>query len=263
MDEKKYIQTGTKENLFIITMNRPERGNALNLEMLDQLYELFMDIEENPEIQFVLIKANGKTFCSGADLEWMAKAADLTEDENLSECMKLADMYSKIANCSKICIAQVQGPCIGGGLGLLAACDFVFATEDSFFSFSEVKLGLAPATIAPFVIDRIGWHKARNLMLSGMKITSEMAFQTGLIDFLCNQNDLEEKVTGFLNELQEGEIHAQRTIKFVLRELKNKKAGKDSTAFTAGVLADIRKSQFAREGIHAFLNKRTPDWKKF
>lgn len=261
MKELHHIHTDFRDDVFRITLNRPERGNAINLQMIDQLANAFDEIENNSSVRIVLLKANGNSFCSGADLNWMANSVNLSKEENIYECRKLANLYSRISDCAKICIAQVQGPCIGGGIGLIAACDYVMAATESYFSFSEVKLGLIPATVAPYAINRMGWHKTRLFMLSGSRISADLANQINLVDAVCSKDLLEHEVDGFINELRSGEKNAQQKIKLLLKKLKNNTENDDLIELTAKTLSDVRVSDEAREGIHAFLNKKIPDWK--
>jgi len=259
MKESQFIYTDIKTDVFTITLNRPECGNALNMQMVDQLRKAFHDIENNNSLRVVLIKAIGKSFCSGADLNWMTNAVKLNKEENIAECRKLAGLFSQISDCAKISIAQVQGPCIGGGLGLIAACDYVFASAKSYFSFPEVKLGLIPATIAPYAIARIGLQKTKAFMLSGIKIPSDLANHLNLVDTVCNEDVLEKDVSEFIAELRSGEKHAQQKIKLLLKELRCKSGKEDMIEFTAKILSDVRISDEAQEAIRAYLNKKTPD----
>ncbi|MGD2035715.1 MAG: enoyl-CoA hydratase-related protein [Bacteroidales bacterium] len=260
MEKLTTIQTSIRSDTIIITLNRPQIGNAINMTMLHELKACVEESEANSELRFIILKASGRSFCSGADLNWMAGATDLSFRDNLSECKELAALFRKLFESEKILIAQVQGPCIGGGMGLLAVSDFVYATANSFFSFSEVKLGLVPATIAPFITRRISHQKAKTLMLSGVTLSAAEAVAEGIADRLTDESKLSEEVGELMDLLRKGGVNAQTRIKQLFRDLRNLDNADRIDHLTANLLAEVRISTEGREGISAYLEKRKPGW---
>ena len=258
----KYIVTEQSADLSVIWLNRPEKGNAFNLEMIRELTHKIKSLEEEPDIRFALLKAKGKHFCLGADLKWMGRAVTLTDRENQDECLTLASLLETIYCSSKIMIAYIQGACYGGGVGLAAACDFTFALPDVRFAFGEVKLGLVPATIAPVAVQRMGAVKAMQLMLAGVPFSADEAMKLGLIDHLLTRDKAEVGLNDFLKSLRMGNRNAQQHIKELIRKIQPDIYSKNIKEFTARLLAESRVSEEGVEGIMAFLEKRTPNWRE-
>jgi methylglutaconyl-CoA hydratase len=244
-----------------IMLNRPQNGNALNLEMVEKFIDATVKIENNKDIRFVVIGAAGRYFCTGADLHWMDNAVNLKANENLDECIKLATFYQAIFNSGKVYIVRIDGPCFGGGVGLAAVCDFVFASERAGFSFSETRLGLLPAIIAPYIINRIGKIKAKMYMLTGDTISPELALHMGLIDFLVRSDSLENEILQLTDKLRLGSPGSQKQIKSLFNALKEIYNYEHIKIKTASLTANSRVSGEGREGIKAFLEKRKPSWR--
>ena len=229
-----------------VSLNRPEVRNALNDELIDAIYQVFTTASS--DIRVIVLSGEGATFCAGGDLEWMRKAAGYSEDENIADAMRISKMFSAIRDCHAVTIASVHGAAMGGGCGLISACDIAVATADSKFAFSEVKLGLIPATISPFVIDRIGKGHARALFVTGEVFDAAHAFAIGLI-----------------HEIPEGdrERSVNRKIRAILAAGPQSIVGAKalvndsplSAEETAKRLASARASEEGKSGIAAFLNK--------
>ena len=258
-----YILTEEFADQSVIWLNRPEKGNAFNLEMIRELTRKIKSIENKPEVRFVLLKAKGKHFCLGADLEWMSRAVTLTEKENMNETIELASLIEAIYRSSKIFIAFVHGACYGGGIGLAAACDFVWTITDVRFAFGEVKLGLVPAIIAPVVFQRMGTVKSLHYMLNGEPFIAEVALKLGLIDNLTTPEKSEDDLNNHLESLRNGSRIAQQQIKKLIRTIVPDLYSPEIKVFTAILLANSRISEEGVEGIRAFLEKRIPSWRKY
>jgi methylglutaconyl-CoA hydratase len=262
MQQNQEILVTPAGDTCIVCLNRPDKGNALTLEMIRLLLAILKEIEREEVYRFVVLKAVGINFCTGADLNWMSAAINLSENENLNECIELAALFATIYTSDKIYIAQVNGPCYGGGVGLTAACDFVFATREALFSFSEVKLGLVPAIITPYIIYRTGAQKTKISMLTGESVTAEMALRSGLIDFLSTAENIEHHVSDAMSMLRLGGRNAQHILKKLVNEFESIIDSGELKLKTAEITAKVRVGNEASEGIRAFLEKRAPNWRK-
>jgi methylglutaconyl-CoA hydratase len=239
-----------------ILLNIPEKGNAINLQLIREINDVFKDLENDNQIRFVVIKSAAKNFCTGADLEWMSHASALTPKENLLECIELAEMFSSIYHSSKIVLTEINGACIGGGVGFAAASDICIASETSFFSFSEVRLGLVPAIISPYVINRVGTNKAKEIMLTGEKLSPEKALQIRLINQVCNVDEIDSAKNKLIDELRYGEPAAQKLIKITLNNLNHISIDSKQIKRTANILASLRILPESKKRIDDILNRR-------
>lgn len=262
MNEFQHIKTEVRGDIVYISLNCPEKGNAINMDATRELIRAFNNYETEKSIRFVVLKGEGKNFCTGADLNWMAKSVDLDYEENFNESYILADLFYIIYKSKKIVISAVQGACIGGGVGLAAVSDFVLVSAEAWFAFSEVKLGLVPATISPYIVYRMGLHHAKRLMLTGEKISAEAALRYNLADELCPSGKLNELLNDLLQRLHEGGKSAQQTIKNLVREIIPLSLIDQIKRKTSGIIAESRVSEEGQEGIKAFLEKRNPNWKQ-
>lgn len=242
-----------------VTFDRPEVHNAFNDKMIRELSAVFDDINERQDIRVVIVSGKGKSFCAGADLNWMRRVKDFTFEDNLRESLDLADMLAKVYSSTKPTIARVNGAAIGGGTGLVAVCDIAVAAASAKFSFSEVKLGLIPACISPYVMKKCGPGRCREFFLTGERLTAERALQSGLVNAVVPLDKLDETVTHLVMQLLTSGPEAIRTCKTLLQcvaEMPFEQAKK----YTAEVIAQLRKSAEGQEGMAAFLEKRKPKW---
>jgi methylglutaconyl-CoA hydratase len=260
MNDNQLIIQETSNDLCNIWLNRPEKGNAINISLIRELNRILQETNESNQIQFVIIGGSGKNFCSGADLQWMKQAGELNYEDNLKESLELAELYHQIFYSSKIFICRITGACFGGGIGLAAVCDFVLASDDSTYAFSEVKLGLVPATIAPYVIHRTGRHKAKQVMLTGENLSAKEMSDLGIVDFVIENNNIDEELDKLITNLRLGGRKAQQNIKRLISDLENITDWRDVKHYTAELLARARSSTEGKEGILAFLEKRNPNW---
>ncbi len=232
-----------------VQLNRPEVRNALNDDLIAGLYQVFTTV--SPDIRAIVIGGEGAAFCAGGDLEWMKKAATYTEEQNIRDAMMVSKLWAAVQNCHAFTIANVHGAAMGGGSGLVACCDVAIATEDSKFAFSEVKLGLIPATIGPFVVDKIGKGHARALFATGEIFSAQRAFEIGLVHEVVASKDREAVIAKKLRNVLSAGPKAVAGAKKLVIDMPL------SYEETANRLAAFRASEEGQEGLGAFLEKRT------
>ncbi len=244
-----------------ITLNRPEVHNAFNEAMIVELLDVVGGAVHEPQVRVVVLTGKGRSFCAGADLNWMRRVKDYSYEENLEESRRLADLMHTIYTLPMPTIARVNGAAIGGGTGLLAACDVIIAAETAKFSLSEVKLGLVPAVISPYVIRRVGESRCRQLMLTGERFKADRAKRYGLVNTVVPIEDLDDAVQERVAQLLTSGPEALKTCKELLRRVPLMDF-EQAKAYTAEVIARLRISREGQEGMAAFLDKRKPDWSR-
>ncbi|GIZ51807.1 enoyl-CoA hydratase [Noviherbaspirillum aridicola] len=243
-----------------VTLNRPDMRNAFNETAIGEITGAFRALDHAQEVRAVVLAANGPAFCAGADLNWMKKMAGYTRDENLADAAQLAEMLRTIHTCSKPVVARVQGDCYAGGMGLVAACDIAIAAETVNFCLSEVKLGLIPATISPYVIRAMGENAARRYFLTAERFSAQEALRIGFIHQTAAAGALDAAVADIVRALSANSPHAMREAKRLVRDMAGAPLTADLIADTAERIADIRSSDEGKEGVAAFLEKRKPGW---
>jgi methylglutaconyl-CoA hydratase len=243
-------------------MNRPDLHNALNQQMISELTDCFKQAGELSEIRIVVLRGRGKSFCAGADLNYMKGIATFGVEENYQDSLKLANCFNSIYTCKKPTIAIVQGAAIGGANGLLAACDFVYCADDTKFAFSEVKLGIAPATISPYVTKRIGEYGSRELMISGKRFTGKEAEWYRLVNKSMPLEELDAYLQTVIDNLMTSGPDAMAATKNLIYNICNKLSFEQSIDYTARTIAELRASKEGQEGMASFLEKRKPNWVK-
>ncbi len=249
----------TDGNVARVVFNRPEVHNAFNDTMIKELSSVFDDIEKRPDIRVVIVTGEGKSFCAGADLNWMRRVKDYSYEDNLKESLDLAEMLFKVYASPKPTIARVNGAAIGGGTGLVAVCDIAIAAEKAKFSFSEVKLGLIPACISPYVLKKCGEGKCREFFLTGERLTAEKACAAGLVNAVISLDEIDAYITSIVALLVSSGPEAISTCKELLRNVSGMSL-EDAKKYTAEVIAKLRISDEGQEGMNAFLEKRKPVW---
>jgi methylglutaconyl-CoA hydratase len=237
-------------HLLRVTLARPERRNAFDAALIAELTQAFTEVGD---ARAVILAGDGPSFCAGADVDWQRSAIDLSYEENVEDAMRLYAMLEAIDGCPAPVLARVQGYALGGGSGLVACCDVAIAGEDAVFGFSEVKLGIIPAVISPFVVPRIGVGAARRYFLTGERFQAEVALRIGLVHEVAG--DLDAAVDQVVAELLSAGPEAAREAKRLLRELPTGEA-------TAHVAARLRASPEGQDGLRAFLERRNPEWSK-
>ena len=261
MKERKFqtIRYEAKNNVASVIFNRPDVHNAFDDVMIRELSEVFERLSTQSEIRVVILTGEGKSFCAGADLNWMRRVKDYSYEDNLRESLDLSDMLYKIYSCPKPTIARVNGAAIGGGTGLVAVCDIAVAARTARFSFSEVKLGLIPACISPYVVKKCGEGRCREFFLTGERLTADKALQSGLVNAVCDLGDLDAAVDHYTMQLVSSGPGAITTCKELLRRVPQMSYD-EVKRYTAEIIAQIRISEEGQEGMTAFLEKRKPRW---
>lgn len=261
MKNYQYIKIALQDAFAWVEINRPEQKNAMHPAMMLELQEAFKLLGTNTAIRAICLRGNGASFCAGADLHWMKSAANQSFEQNKNESLLLAQTFQIINDCPVPVIAQIHGAAMGGANGLIAACDFAFCTNDTVFAFSEVKLGIIPATIAPFVIKKIGVSAATELMITGKRFNGNKAEKLGLVnESLATINEVENAVTSVLKELTTAAPNAVKACKQLIRQVAFEWNSSNMLENTANAIATIRTTSEAQEGMNAFFNKTKPSW---
>ncbi|AVR94480.1 enoyl-CoA hydratase/isomerase family protein [Pseudoduganella armeniaca] len=248
------------ERLATVTLDRPDLRNAFNEQTIAELTAAFTALGQVESIGAIVLAANGTAFCAGADLNWMKKMAGYSHDENRADAMQLANMLRAIYLCPKPVVAKVQGDCYAGGMGLVAACDIAVAVEDAHFCLSEVKLGLIPATIAPYVIKAMGENAARRYFLTAERFNAREALRIGFVHEVATAAALDGQVDIIAKALMANSPNAVREAKTLVRDIAGQSVTDALVADTAQRIANIRASSEGREGVRSFLEKRKPSW---
>jgi methylglutaconyl-CoA hydratase len=243
-----------------VSLARSDSRNALNATLISDLTKCFGELTEDESVRVVVLTGEGPIFCAGADIGYMRETAHFSYEENLKDARRLASMFLAVDECPKPVVVRVRGAAIGGGAGLVAASDVVVAAEGTRFAFTEVRLGIAPATIAPFVVRKIGASRARSLFLTGERFGAELARDMGLVHEVAPEDALDAAVESKVSELLKGGPEAQAAVKALLREIEAVE-----TAETPGLMsrmnAMLRVGEEGQEGLGAFLEKREPRWR--
>jgi methylglutaconyl-CoA hydratase len=248
------------DKVATVTLDRPELRNAFNEQSIAELALVFDELGRNDMVRAVVLAANGPAFCAGADLNWMKKMAGYTHAENQADAARLADMLRTIYLCAKPVLAKVQGDCYAGGMGLVAACDIVVASEAANFCLSEVKLGLIPATISPYVIKAMGENAARRYFLTAERFDAREAHRIGFAQEVVPPEALDAAAAAIVSALAKNSPHAVCEAKKLVRDVAGQPVTDALLADTANRIAAIRASDEGREGVASFLEKRKPSW---
>lgn len=243
-----------------VTLNRPEKRNAFNDEVIAELDRAFSTLGQDAEIRAIVLAARGKAFCAGADLGWMRAMADYSREENLADAAKLAQMLKTIYECPKPTVAAIQGDVYAGGIGLIAACDVAIAVKSASFCLSEVRLGLAPATISPYVIKAMGERAAHRYFLTAEVFDAKEARRIGLIHERVSEEELDDTIERLCSKWQRTSPNAVRVCKQLIQRVAGQEIDQALIDETVAGIADIRASDEGREGVQSFLQKRSPSW---
>lgn len=249
----------TEGRVATLTLSRPEIHNAFDERLLAELTRAAEDLAVDQSVKVVVLTGAGKSFCAGADLDWMKRMAGFTQEQNLDDARGLARCLRALYELPQPLVGRVQGPVIGGGMGLVAVCDIVIAVPDAVFGFSEVRLGLSPACIAPYVIRRIGDSACRELFLTGDRFDASAALRLGLVHRLSEPDDLDQAVIALVRVLLANGQRAMASCKELLQRVPGMTLD-DAGLYTAEVIAGLRSGQEGREGVSSFLERRKPSW---
>jgi len=249
-----------EDRVATVTLNRPDVRNAFNETTIAEIKQAFSELGEDASLRAIVLAANGQAFCAGADLNWMKKMAGYTHAENHADALQLAEMLRTIYLCPKPVVAKVQGDCYAGGMGLVAACDIIVAVEEANFCLSEVKLGLIPATISPYVIKAMGENAARRYFLTAERFGAQEALRIGFAHEVVSADALDAKVAEIVKALVNNSPNAVQQAKVLVREVVGQEVSDALLADTAERIAQIRASEQGREGVASFLEKRKPAW---
>jgi len=247
-------------HVLILTLNRTHKHNAFDDALIMQLQTELDHAAENPEIRVIMLRANGRHFSAGADLNWMQRLANFNEDENIHDAKVLARLLSSLHHSKKPTLAAIQGAAFGGGAGLVAACDIAIAADTAQFCFSEVKLGLIPAVISPYVVRAVGPRVANWLFMSAEKIDAKTALNIGLIHHAVPEEELPSHAHQYARELAALAPEAVQASKDLVAAVTHQPIDDKLQDLTATLIAKKRASDEGKKGMHAFLNKKTPVW---
>jgi methylglutaconyl-CoA hydratase len=245
--------------VLYVWLNRPQVRNALNIELITELTQCFTGLASDANVRVVVLGGRGSVFCAGADLAWMQAAGGMAATENYADAQRLTSLLAALDSCPCPVLCRVQKAALGGALGVLACCDSVICSREAVFAFSEVRLGLSPATIAPYVLAKIGFSHARDLFLSGERFTAERCFTMGLVHGIVQPDELDEVVEAKVEELLLAGPSAARATKALLRSL-GSRVTPEIAEQTERLIADLRVSMEGQEGLAAFLEKRPAAW---
>jgi methylglutaconyl-CoA hydratase len=254
------IETALANGVAQIWLNRPDLRNAMNDVLIAELHDAFSNAIEDDDVRVILLAGHGKAFCAGGDLNWMKKAREMSPDEARKDSVRLAEVLRLMYESPKPIVARVHGPAFAGGMGLVSAVDIAVASTDAKFCLSEVKLGLIPAMISPYVIKAMGEPNARRYMLSAEVFGGAEAYRIGFVHELCMPEELDAKVNELLGHLIQASPNAMNETKKLIRDVVGQPIGDAVMNDTAARIARVRASADAQEGIAAFFEKRKASW---
>jgi len=249
-----------RDGVATVTLNRPEIHNAFDEALIGRLTATFVSLDDNPDVRAVVLAGAGRSFCAGADLNWMKRMAAFGPEENLADAHALAAMLRSLYALSKPTIARVTGAAYGGGVGLVAACDIAIAVPEATFALTEAKLGLIPATIGPYVIEAIGARQARRYFLTAERFGALDALRIGLLHEVVAREEIDARIDALIATLTAASPAAQLECKALIRGVAHRPIDDDVIDGTAQHIAAVRASPEGREGVAAFLDKRKPAW---
>jgi methylglutaconyl-CoA hydratase len=261
MSDYRSIITEVDGGVGILTLNKAERHNAFDEELIAELTEGLRELGADPQTRVVVLSSTGKSFCAGADLNWMKRAAGYTPEQNLLDATLLADLLVTLNELPKPTIARVQGPAYGGGVGLIAACDMAIGTYDALFALSEVKLGIVPAVISPYLLAAIGERYCRRYMLTAERFSAAEAYRIGLLhELVPGEEQLDDAIAELVDTLLANGPQAQAECKALIRVVAGQPIDAETIEETAQRITRVRASAEGQEGLAAFLEKRPPYW---
>lgn len=254
------VQYEIKDRVGYITLNRPEKRNALSYEMVSEIKLAFMNAEADKDCKVVVIKGSGEAFCAGADLAYLQQLQTNTFDENLADSRHLMELFQFIYHSNKVVISQINGPALAGGCGLASVCDFSFATPESTFGYTEVKIGFVPAIVMVFLVRKVAEKNAREMLLTGDVFKADKALQYGLINYIIEPEELDDVVFKFAQKLcKQTSMQSVELIKEMLANVQSMDVN-EALEYAAQTNAKARATDDCKRGIAAFLNKEKLSW---
>lgn len=251
-----------EQGIATVTLNNPDKHNAFDDDIIKQLTVIFTDISQRDDISIMVLNSEGKSFSAGADLGWMKRMANYSYEDNLTDANALAEMLKALNFLPQTTIAQIQGAAFGGAVGLASCCDIVIASNRASFCLSEVKLGLIPATISPYVVDAIGLKASRRYFQTAERFFADKAQQLGLVDEVVAPDELAQEVNAMIEKLLANGHQARRQAKKLSQDVAFQTIDDDLLKDTSERIAAIRVSDEGQEGLTAFFEKRTPNWQQ-
>jgi len=256
------VEFEINDRVGTLWLNRPDVHNAFNDVMLNEIIQIVEDANNSNDLVCMVLRGHGKSFCAGVDLNWMRDVAKNSYEQNYHESLNLSKCFYTLYTCKIPTIAWVHGVSLGGANGLLSACDLAYCVDDATFSLSEVKIGIIPACISPYVIKRVGEYGSKDLMLTGKRIKGKEAESYKLVNKSLPEAELEAFVNNTIGFLRTSGPKAMTQAKELIYEISNKLSLMEAYDYTAKMIADIRASEEGQEGMAAFLEKRKPNWVK-
>lgn len=255
-----YLQLEQQHAVMTVWMNRPELHNAFNTQVISELQQCFDALQQRNDIRVVILAGRGNSFSAGADLNWMKQAGAASAEDNHADALKLAEMLQRLAQLKQPTIARVHGIALGGGMGLASACDICVASHEAQFATSEVRLGLAPSTISPYVIRAIGARQASRYFLTAERINAKHALKLGLVHEVTTAEQLDQRIDQLVKALLLGGPEAQTASKQLIAMVDQQPLTPNLLQHTAQHIAQLRQGDEAKNGLNAFLNKHHPSW---
>ena len=253
------LEIHKEKDVVTVRLNRPEVHNAMNEKLMKELTSCFKELSSDDTVRIIILTGNGKSFCAGADLNWMKSMAKYSKEENIQDSRLLLDLYETIYSCPKPVIGRINGHAFGGGIGLVAVCDIAIAHPGLKFSFSETNLGIIPSIISTYIVRRIGLSNMRRLFITGERFISEYAKEIDLIDYVVPAENLDEEIQKYTKWLHSSGPNSIAEIKKLVYKCQ-KMDVEAYKKFTVEKIAEIRISDEGQEGIAAFLEKRKSKW---
>ena len=257
----KHLDIRRDDPIEYLTLNRPDVRNAFNEELIAELTDWAAGAQADRGLRAIVLAGAGKSFCAGADIAWMSKTMAFTAEENLADATAASRMFAAIDALPMPVVGRIHGAALGGGAGLAAVCDIAIAEDQAFFGFTEVKLGILPAVISPFVLAKIGRSAARELFLTGARFSAARAREIGLVHAVVSAAELDDSIAAFLQEILAASPDAIAAAKELIRDVSGRPVD-EAMPITAAAIARQRVSPQGQEGLAAFLAKRKPSWTK-
>ncbi|EMR73560.1 enoyl-CoA hydratase/carnithine racemase [Thermoplasmatales archaeon SCGC AB-539-N05] len=253
------IKIYRKKDVTTVAFNRPEVHNAMNEKLMKELTSCFKKLSQDDDTRIIILTGNGKSFCAGADLNWMKSISKYSKEENIQDSGFLLNLYETIYTCPKTVIGRINGHAFGGGVGLIAVCDITIAIPSLKFAFSETKLGIIPSVISTYIVRRIGLSNMRRLFITGERFNSDYAKEIGLIDYVVPEEEFDLKIQEYVDQIHSSGPNAIIEVKNLVNKCQ-KMDVEEYKKYTVEKIAELRVSTEGQEGVNAFLEKRKTKW---